>query len=54
MLFSGRPSSNLLFSITYNASEPKLRKWRVDGMTASEIAQCVDDLQLIAAMKELV
>lgn len=33
---------------TYNASKVKLKKWRFDGMTASEIAIYVDDLRLIA------
>ena len=37
-------SENLTFITTYNASEPKLRKLRVDGMTASEIVQYMDDL----------
>ena len=46
-------SENLPFSTTYNMSEPKLRKWRLVGMTASEIAQYVDDLRLIAAKKDL-
>ena len=46
-------SEKLPFSTTYNASEPKLRKWRVDGMTASKISQYVDNLRLITATKEL-
>ena len=46
-------SANFPFSTTYNTSEPKLRKWRRNGMTASKIAQYMDNLRLIAATKEL-
>ena len=43
--------NNLPCSSTYNMSEPKIKKWRLDGMTASEIVQYMDDLRLIAATK---
>ena len=47
-------TENLPCSPSYDASKPLLQKWREDGLTASEIAQYVDNLRLIAATKELV
>ena len=44
---------NLPCSQLYDASEPLLQKWCEDGLTASEIAQYVDDLRLVAATKDL-
>ena len=44
---------NLPCSTTYNVSEPKLKICHLGGMTASEMAQYVDILRLIAATKEL-
>ena len=46
-------TENLPCSESYDVSQPRLQKWREDGLTASEIAQYVDDLRLVAATKEL-
>ena len=46
-------TENLPCLQSYDASQPRLQKWREDGLTASEIAQYVDDLRLVTASKEL-
>ena len=47
-----RLEKNLLCLATYNATHPKVRKVRKDGLMSSDIVQYMDDTRTLAATKE--